>query len=195
MGTRSGAADVLARAFHDDPMFVFIEPDKERRRRVLPWFFSAAARLGRRYGRCDPVPGAAAIWLAPGRTALGPAAFVRSGLVLAPLRFGPAAFRRFVRLTSAFEKAGAAVHGDAPFWHLFILGVDPPVQGTGLGGRLIAPVLAEADAAGHPCYLETLAERNLAFYRRYGFEVAAHHREPGLPPFWTMWREPVAGPR
>ncbi|MDT7581732.1 MAG: hypothetical protein QOK35_2996, partial [Pseudonocardiales bacterium] len=168
----------------------FIEPDAERRRRVLPWFFGAAVRLGRRNGRCDQVPGAAAIWLSPGRTELGPAAFVRSGLVLAPLRFGPAAFRRFVTLTSAFEKAGAAVHGDAPFWHLFILGVDPPEQGAGLGGRLIAPVLAEADAGGLPCYLETLAERNLSFYRRHGFALVSHRREPGLPPFWAMLRAP-----
>lgn len=190
MGTRSAAALVLARAFQDDPMYVFIEPDAERRRRVLPWFFGATLRLGHREGRCDQVPGAAAIWLAPGRTDLGPAAFVRSGLVLAPLRFGPAAFRRFVTLTSAFEEAGAAVHGEAPFWHLFILGVDPPRQGAGLGGHLIAPVLAEADAAGVLCYLETLDERNLAFYRRHGFELASECRQPGLPPFWTMLRAP-----
>ena len=195
MATRSRAAAVLARAFHDDPMFVFIEPDAERRRRVLPWFFDASVRLGRRYGRCDQAPDAAAIWLAPGRTDLGPAAFVRSGLALAPLRFGPAAFRRFVRLTGAFEKVGGAVHGDAPFWHLFMLGVDPPAQGTGLGARLVAPVLAEADATGRPCYLETLVERNLAFYRRHGFEVASQHREPGLPPFWTMWRAPGTASR
>ncbi len=47
------AAEVLAAAFFDDPMFVFIEPDNARRRRMLPWFFGAAARLGRRFGRID----------------------------------------------------------------------------------------------------------------------------------------------
>ena len=60
-------AALLAAAFHDDPMFVFIEPDEERRRRVLPWFFGAASRLGQRLGRLDIDPGAgAAIWLRPG---------------------------------------------------------------------------------------------------------------------------------
>lgn len=190
MGTPSGAAAVLARAFHDDPMFVYVEPDPERRRRVLPWFFGAVIRLGRRRGRCDQMVDAAAIWLAPGQTALGPAVLARSGLILAPLRWGPPAFRRFVTITSAFEEAGAAVHRDTPFWHLFVLGVDPSAQGRGLGGRVIAPVLAEADRAGQPCYLETLVERNLAFYRRHGFEVASHHQPSGLPPFWTMWRAP-----
>ena len=46
------------------------------------------------------------------------------GLVLAPLHFGLPAMKRFGGLTSAFEAAGARVHGDR-YWHLFILGVAP----------------------------------------------------------------------
>jgi hypothetical protein len=77
---------LLAAAFHDDPMFCFIEPDDGRRRRVLPWFFAAAARLGARYGRLDTVPGqAAAVWLRPGATDLGLRHMVRSGLAVAPI--------------------------------------------------------------------------------------------------------------
>jgi len=181
---------ILARAFHEDPMFTFIEPSADRRRRVLPWFFGAALRLGNQQGRVDTDAGrAAAIWLPPGRTSLGPGAMLRSGLALAPMRLGPAAFGRFARLTSAFEKAAAEVHGTT-FWHLFILGVDPAFQGRGLGARLVAPVLAEADAAGHLCYLETLSARNLAFYQRLGFTVAGHVTPSGLPEFWMMTRAP-----
>lgn len=184
---------VLARAFDQDPMFGFIEPDHGRRRRVLPWFFDAALRLGRQIGRVDVERGrGAAIWLRPGRTDIGVGALVRSGLALAPLRLGPAASRRFARLTSAFEEEAAPVHGTT-FWHLFVLGVDPMAQGTGVGRRLVAPVLADADATGTSCYLETLAEGNLAFYRRLGFDVAGHVTRPGLPEFWMMTRAPVPG--
>lgn len=180
-------AHVLARAFHDDPMFTFVEPDQRRRSRVLPWFFSAALRLGRRNGRVDVDAGrGAAIWLRPGAS-LGPAQLVRSGLALAPVRLGPRAFRRFARLTAAFETAGERWHGPR-YWHLFILGVDPAHHGTGVGGRLIAPVLA--DTAGDPCYLETLNAANLPFYERPGFTVAGHVTEPGLPEFWSMLRAP-----
>ena len=64
---RTGAALTLARAFQDDAMFRYIEPDEDRRRRVLPWFFGAALRLGRHDGRVDELAGsAAAIWLVPG---------------------------------------------------------------------------------------------------------------------------------
>ena len=70
-----------------------------------------------------------------------------------------------------------------------ILGVDPDHQGKGLGGALLQPALAKADQEGLPCYLETLEEKNLAFYGRHGFEVLVDDREPhsGLK-FWTMIR-------
>ena len=75
-------------------------------------------------------------------------------------------------------------------WHLFILGVAPGRQGQGVGSRLIAPVLAAADRSGQLCYLETLEERNLAFYARHRFTVGEHVQRPGVPGFWTMVRRP-----
>jgi ribosomal protein S18 acetylase RimI-like enzyme len=77
-----------------------------------------------------------------------------------------------------------------PHWYLMILGVDPPHQGRGVGGTLIRPTLARADAEGVRCYLETAKERNLAFYRRHGFEVAAEDDVPDGPHVWMMTREP-----
>jgi ribosomal protein S18 acetylase RimI-like enzyme len=77
-----------------------------------------------------------------------------------------------------------------PHWYLMILGVDPAHQGAGIGSALIAPTLAEADAAGLPCYLETAKERNLAFYRRHGFDVRHEAHIPGGgPKVWMMARE------
>lgn len=184
----SGPGAVLAEAFHDDPMFVFVEPDADRRRRVLPWFFGTAARLGRQSGRLDEDAGrGAAIWLRPGRARLGPAAVLRCGLALAPVRLGIPAFRRLLAITSAFEAAGRRVQ-PARYWHLFMVGVRPREQGRGVAGRLLAPVLAEADSDGTAVYLETTQERNLPFYRGLGFSVMSAHTDPGLPPFWTMLR-------
>ena len=83
-------------------------------------------------------------------------------------------------------------HPPQPYWYLENVGVEPALQGRGIGTRLLAPVLALADAAGQPCYLETQTERNVAWYRALGFEV----REAGVaftaggPPNWTMLRPP-----
>ena len=54
-----------------------------------------------------------------------------------------------------------------------------------------APVLAKADAAGLPCYLETMKTRNVPFYRKHGFEVIVEDDLPGGGfHFWTMRRDP-----
>ena len=184
---------LLARAFHDDAMFCAVQPDPERRHRVLPWFFTAAARLGMREGEVHMLDhdAGAAIWLPPGEGHMRAGAIMRSGLVLAPFRFGPGGFRRFVRITGNFDSVREEVVHQ-PYWHLFILGVEPGQQGRGLGGELIAPVLARADAAGQRCYLETSEEHNVPFYERHGFAVAGGRRDPeGCPPFWPMLREPL----
>ena len=61
-----------------------------------------------------------------------------------------------------------------------------------MGGRLIRPVLEQADASGAVCYLETETERNLAFYERHGFRVAAEARVPRLDlRTWSLVREPL----
>lgn len=183
-------ADLLTRALADDPRFVFVEPDPARRRRHLPWLFSTMAKVAQRGGRLDATPEAAAIWLAPGHTDVGPGAMVRSGLVAAPLRLGLAAFRRFVALTSAFEAAGSDLR-DEDHWHLFVLGVDPDHQGEGRGADLLVSGLRAADAAGLPVSLETCTERSIPFYERDGFVIDRCIGRPPLPDFWTMVRPPA----
>ncbi len=78
-------------------------------------------------------------------------------------------------------------------WYLMLLGVEPWRQGEGIGGRLIAPVLAQADADGLPAYLETFVQRDVTFYTRHGFAVLEEGDEPsaGLH-YWTMDRLPAA---
>ena len=57
---------------------------------------------------------------------------------------------------------------------------------------MIRPVLEEADASRTACYLESENEKNLAFYEKRGFRVAAEGRVPRLGlPTWSMIREPV----
>ena len=51
------------------------------------------------------------------------------------------------------------------------LGVDPDLQGRGLGGALLASWLEGVDRDARPAYLETDRAENVGFYRRAGFEV------------------------
>src|SRR5260221_95631 len=70
-------------------------------------------------------------------------------------------------------------------------GVDPPYQGQSIGGMLIQPVLARADAEGLPCYLETENPRNVPFYQKHGFKVMSEDEVTNCRlHVWSMLREP-----
>jgi len=84
-----------------------------------------------------------------------------------------------------------SIHPHEPHWYLASLGTAVELQGKGIGGALMRPVLTHCDAAGLPCYLESSKERNVPFYRRHGFEVVHEVKLPDDgPSIWTMWRDP-----
>lgn len=179
----------MARAFHDSPNFSYVEPRASRRRQSLAWLLgSPLVRLGIDPGEVtstDTREGVA-VWLAPG-TSIGAIAGIRAGFLQAPFRIGVGALARFFALGSQTEKLRSSMAPE-PHWYLLALGVDENVQGQGIGGRLMEPVLDRARADGVPCYLETFHERNVRFYQRHGFaEVQERVTTQGLR-FWGMKR-------
>ncbi len=174
-------------------MTIYMVPDEAARKSKIAWFMRAVASYGHKYGDVyttgDRVEGGA-VWLPPGGTALSTLRMMMTGMIAAPLRLGWGPFGRLMNVTNCIEplhkRDVAAEH-----WYLMCLGVDPTRQGQGVGGRLIQPILARADAERLPCYLETMKEGNLPFYRRYGFEVVVEDEIPkGGLRFWTMRRDP-----
>ena len=167
------SAAVLARAFLDDPAWLWAIPEDDSRARVLPWFFRAATRYGLRFGEVRAtgrnVEGVA-ILLPPKRARLHSLSLARAGLWLMPFKVGLGAFSRFLTMRRTLEERHKL---DVPpqHWYVWLLGVDPPHQGQGVGSALLRSVTARADRDGVPCYLDTTRERNLTFYRRHGFEV------------------------
>jgi ribosomal protein S18 acetylase RimI-like enzyme len=187
------AAEVLGRAFFDDPLSVYLLPDERRRARLLPWMYERIVRYGGMYeGDVVTTPGsveAVAVWLAPGLSGTPIHRLVRCGLALAPLKFGLGAVGRLMA-AGHVERLRPKLMPQ-PHWYLWLLGVDPPVQGRGLGSALVEPALRRADAEGVPCYLETHKERNLAFYRKHGFDVLTEGETPSRGPhYWIMTRQP-----
>ena len=148
-------------------------------------------RLGRRDGRVDVLPDltGVGIWLRPGRTDVNLRQMLASGLLWNTVRMGLASIRRFNTMYSAVSPMNKRVVSE-PHWVLVFLGIDPDMQGQGLGGTLIRPVLEIADRDGRNCFLESANERNLSFYRRHGFEVKEEVQVPNGPRIWGMLRRP-----
>jgi ribosomal protein S18 acetylase RimI-like enzyme len=183
------ASDVLARAFHDDPAWVWLLPDAARRARLLPWLFRigfdvTAADVWATAGDVHGV----ARWLPPGRSSMRIAPTLRA-LLVTPARMG--------RATVPFLAYGHAVESiraetmPGPHWYLGGIGVDPAQQRRGVGAALLRPGLESAAREGLPAVLLTNNDANLSFYRRHGFEIVREAAMPrGGPPAWAMVKSP-----
>jgi ribosomal protein S18 acetylase RimI-like enzyme len=175
---------MLARAYVYDPQFVYVHPDERERLRRSPWFFASVLRYSARVGTVLAADGGVAILIPPGGHAPSFSRLVRSGLIAAPLRLGPAALRRLTAFAATSRELRNSVVQE-PFWYVGGIGVDPDRQGEGIGTALMEELAARA---GTPLCLETASERNLAWYERLGYAVAAEGRVPDGPPIWSMRR-------
>ena len=188
------ASEVLTQAFHDDPMWTTIFPEKEERTRSLGWLWEALVGYCLVYGEVyttSQVKGVAC-WLAPGNTELTLWRSLRTGFgfVRAVMKYEGEARRRFMGVMNYTDAEHKRLM-KTRHWYLWALGVEPNSQGQGVGGRLIQPVLARADAEGLPCYLETETEGNVVFYQKRGFDVLSAGEVPGHGvKIWTMVKKP-----
>lgn len=74
-------------------------------------------------------------------------------------------------------------------WHIGPVGVEPGLQGMGIGRAVMESLCAELDAEGRIGWLETNRERNVRFYSALGFEVVDEVTMLGVPN-WFMRRDP-----
>lgn len=189
------ASVVAARAFHTDPFFEYLAPPALLRSRGLAIYMKAILKhLGPGglvlNARVDGKIAGIATWVAPGgypypaRQQVGQLLGTIHAFVPRP-QIMPVGMR-YIR---AIEKA----HPKEPMWYLAVLATDPEYQRSGVGTALVEPILERCDAEGIDAYLETQKEDNLAYYRRFGFEVVNRlDPVPHGPPLWAM-RRPTRG--
>jgi GNAT superfamily N-acetyltransferase len=178
-------AEMLARAFYDDPVTSWFYPDDARRMKHARRFFAIRQRqLARqRLIYTTPERSGAALWAGPGRWRED----LRESLMLLPML--PVLLPRIVRSTHAVREIERR-HPVQPHYYLSVLGTEPQQQGGGIGSALLGPVLRRCDSDGVGAYLESSKESNVDFYARHGFAVTERIELPGGPPLWLMWREP-----
>lgn len=81
-----------------------------------------------------------------------------------------------------------------PHWHIDPLGVEPDLQGQGIGSQLLGRFCELADEASLAGYLETDTPENVRLYQRSGFRVIGEASIMGRTD-WFMWRTATAGNR
>jgi GNAT superfamily N-acetyltransferase len=180
-------AQMLARAFHDDPVFGWMLPaEGSRHRRLRRFFVTELHHESLRHGAVEVayVDGriaGAAVWFPPG-TPLGTQVSALPGYLRA--------FGRRIVIVSQYQSAAVRVHPrEQPHWYLAIIGVDPVRQGDGVGAALLRSRLRRCDEDGLPAYLESSNPKNVPLYQHFGFQVTGTLALPeGAPDVTTMWR-------
>ena len=183
-------ARVLARAFDDDPFMGWLVLDDDQRSdRMIEGFKGVlkhgSNRLAETYTTTERH--GAAIWKAPGHWQDG----ILAQIALTPSAIRMSGLRRIPTLLKAlsFIEKKHKEHAPEPHWYLSALGVDTEFQGRGIGGQLMAPILALCDRERLPAYLETAKEINVTFYQKHGFQVVDQSYVPGGgPKGWLMKR-------
>ena len=190
------ATELLAAAFAEDPLFLWLFPDAEELHRGVAAVMRANLRVaiprGAAFGIRDGELRAACIWFDPGGypTPFLPTLAARAEAVARAVRRGgvrPATVLRALRISELMEES----HPTVPFGYLQVLGVHPRAQGRGLGSSLLRKMTERVDRAGAPAQLETAKELNVKLYRRFGFEIIETIVTDSSPPLWTMRREPA----
>jgi ribosomal protein S18 acetylase RimI-like enzyme len=178
---RDAGAAVLGRAFTEYELFRYYFLDETERRAAADTFAFISLAVCLKYGEvytCSEKLEGVAAWLPPGKSPFGVRQVIRSVPLPVLYRFERQGAGRMWAYGRYVDKLHRRLV-PYPHWYLEIIGVAPAHQGQGFSSRLLRPVLERIDRERMPCYLETNAEKNVAIYRRFGFEVVSEDKMPG----------------
>lgn len=178
------AITTLELAFAADPVMRWFWPDPAVYRATFSKFVDAMAG--------DAFDQGTALWLEDGRAV---ALWLPPGLgsdddALVQVMLESVDADLFADL-AAFADLVHEYHPVVDHWYLPVTGVDPYLQGKGLGSALLQHALAICDLQELPAYLEASTERNRQLYERFGFVEIGSIQVGSSPRVWAMMREPV----
>lgn len=193
---RRAASQALARAFADEPLFRYILPLKDSRRRWLKAIIRGSLRVYEKYGETSVamVDGQAVggmISAFPSKYPLPKSA--TSSMTVEMMWRGFPWDRNLILMFQRTElyEAIAKLHPKFDCYYVSMVGVQPSHQGLGLGGALLKTIHDQADADRLPTYLETQSLENVSLYQHHGYEIQAEvtPAEEG-PTIWSLLRPP-----
>jgi ribosomal protein S18 acetylase RimI-like enzyme len=167
------AAEVFARAFHDDALAKYLFPNDDYRTRILPTYFSYRIKFGLLYGEVYAPTSAIeglAVWYRSDQHWMNNWRNFRAGGLKLMLKVDKETMKRMLMINKFTTKL-RDYHIPADYWYLAPLGIDPEHQGKGFCSKLMRAMLNRIDSEKMVTVLETQSKTNLEIYQRYGFEI------------------------
>jgi len=162
------ALDMLSRAFKDDPLWGSIsKTNKKLFTMIFSMFIKYAYRYGKVYSLTSEI-NEVAIWL-PSKYSKRTIFRLLSCNALKEMVFlikeGRNILKNFIELVKDQK-----IYMKKDCIYLNVLGVDPLMQGKGLGSKLVNAMIKHLPP-NLPIYAETESEENVKFYEKLGFVV------------------------
>jgi len=187
------AARTLAKAFFKDPMYIEVFPEESTRLDNLSEFFLFRTKYGFKYGEVYASSinfEGIAIWLPGNKAHVSILRGMFTGGTRFILKLGMSKMvilNEFNHFATNFRDSVI----ESPYLQLSPIGVNPADQGKGFGAKLILPMMKKLDEMNLRCFLETQVERNVTYYKKFGFEVVKEGKILGYNlQHWGMLREP-----
>ncbi|MGZ4942607.1 MAG: GNAT family N-acetyltransferase [Halobacteriota archaeon] len=176
-------ADVLAKAYATNPVFLAIYQGKPMVARRLQITFAAEFKYGSGNFFIAELDGRilGGMWIAE-----WPACQATSLKMILPgvrAAGGLAPLIRITKMLGAWKKHDP----QKPHWHLKIVGIEPDFQSKGIGSQMMELYCDIVDRNKLEGYLETDRPENVPFYERFGFKVVEEEIEIGVK-YWLMLR-------
>lgn len=183
---------ILSRAFFNDPFYVWIMPDENKRIQQLEWWMSILLKYTLLYGEIHFTEDrkAVAMWLGPDRPIVNDFKIFSMGLILYPIKIGFRNFMRALDISGQWDKEHKKMN--RRHYYLMVIAVEPELQGKGIGSRLMEVGLKKADNDGLECFLETVTPEDVQFYRKHNFNVIFNKGFGLKDQYWIMTRKPSA---
>ncbi|MFX0004624.1 MAG: GNAT family N-acetyltransferase [Promethearchaeota archaeon] len=185
---------VAGEAFQEDPTTLFIYPEERERKQKLQYGFRMIYNYGIRHGVAYAISNnleGIIVWLPPNKTFPSTWTLMKHGGFYTMRKVG-LKLKAMKRTFTVFGYIESKHKELVPFdhWYLQNIAVKPEEQGKGYGGLLLKVMIDKIDSEGLPIYLETNNEKNLRFYKKYGFETIEHVIIPETDvPLWCMLRK------
>jgi len=157
------AAETLARAFHNYPVFTYVFPDESERRKEFPILLQSFIHFGVMNGEVyatSPEMEGITVWMPPGFS---------GGYSIPPEVSKDALDRMNYYGKKVYKVRKRYVPYD--HWFLEFIGVTPEYQGKGFAGNLLTPMLDRIKEENLHCYLDTELAKNVDLYKHFGFDV------------------------
>ena len=184
---------LVSSAMQNDPLNIYLFPDQERRKSLLPFIYQVVIRYGIQnkllYATSEKLEGVA-LWFPSVANEMPFLPAVRYGGLSVLTKTGIKEIMRMIRYQQHCVTLRKK-YAHFPYWYLVLIAIDPQFQGKGLATQLIKPILQQADSENKHCYLETQNENNISIYNHFGFEVVAESTIPSTGEHhWCLLRKP-----